>query len=57
MHRVKEQNEFIERRQKLGKRGAIGGGFVKTEDGEGKGAGKKGKKKGQQGEGSPPPKQ
>ena len=57
MHRVKEQNEFIERRQKLGKRGAIGGGFVKTEDGEGKGAGKKGKKKGQQGEGSPPPNQ
>ena len=58
MHRVKEQDEFIERRQKLGKRGAIGGGgFVKTEDGEGKGAGKKGKKKGQQGEGSPPPNQ
>ena len=54
MHRVKEQDEFIERRQKLGKRGFIGGGGLKTEDGEGKGAGKKGKKKGQQTEAPPP---
>ena len=51
---MKEQDEFIERRQKLGKRGFTGGGVVKTEEGEGKGAGKKGKKKGQQTEASPP---